>query len=277
MAAAAATRATTPSRGAGRGAHAHQVNTLLLAAGSHPAALTGSLSRIAGEDAQAATLLRRLAAIGTSAKEQRLVELLRSRPQGKALVFAAFRDTLDRLHEVLTRAGIAHAVFHGGIDAEAKRQAMLDFRERVGVLLATEAGGEGHNLQFCDTLVNFDLPWNPMRIEQRIGRIHRYGQKNACFIFNLCTRGSLEERLLRLLSDKIRMFELVVGEVGSILGNLEGGDEFETLVLDLWLGAGDASALDQAFNELGERILSAQGEYQQSKQLDEALFGDDFE
>lgn len=254
-----------------------QVNTLLLAAGSHPAALSGSFARIAGEDAQAAALLERLAAIGSSAKELRLIELLRSRPAGKALVFAAFRDTLDRLHDVLTQAGITHTVFHGGIDARAKHQAILDFRDHVGVLLATEAGGEGHNLQFCDTLVNFDLPWNPMRIEQRIGRIHRYGQKNACFIFNLCTKGSLEERLLRLLSDKIRMFELVVGEVGSILGNLEGGDEFETLVLDLWLGAGDATALDNAFNELGEKILSAQGEYQQSKQLDEALFGDDFE
>jgi SNF2 family DNA or RNA helicase len=254
-----------------------QVNTLLLAAGSHPAALAGSFRRIAGEDPQAAPLLARLAGIGASAKERRLVELLRSRPDGKALVFATFRDTVDRLDAVLTEAGISHTVFHGGIDAAAKRQAVLDFRDRSQVLLATEAGGEGHNLQFCDTLVNFDLPWNPMRIEQRIGRIHRYGQKNTCFVFNLCCKGSLEERLLHLLGDKIRMFELVVGEVGSILGNLEGGDEFETLVLNLWLGAGDAAALDAAFEQLGERILAAKGEYGESKELDEALFGDDFE
>ena len=254
-----------------------QVNTLLLAAGSHPAALAGSFRRIAGEDPQAAPLLARLAGIGASAKERRLVELLRSRPDGKALVFATFRDTVDRLDAVLTEAGISHTVFHGGIDAAAKRQAVLDFRDRSQVLLATEAGGEGHNLQFCDTLVNFDLPWNPMRIEQRIGRIHRYGQKNTCFVFNLCCKGSLEERLLHLLGDKIRMFELVVGEVGSILGNLEGGDEFETLVLNLWLGAGDAAALDAAFEQLGERILAAKGEYGESKELDEALFGEDFE
>ncbi len=254
-----------------------QVNTLLLAAGSHPAALAGSFRRIAGDDPQAVPLLERLAAIRVSAKERRLVELLQSRPGSKALVFATFRDTVDRLAVVLTEAGISHTVFHGGVDAAAKRQAVLDFRDTSQVLLATEAGGEGHNLQFCDTLVNFDLPWNPMRIEQRIGRIHRYGQKNTCFVFNLCCKGSLEERLLRLLGDKIRMFELVVGEVGSILGNLEGGDEFESLVLDLWLGAGDAAALDTAFEQLGDRILAAQGDYNESKQLDESLFGDDFE
>lgn len=263
----------SPGRTLGR----MQVNTLLLAAGSHPAALAGSFRRIAGDDPQAQPLLERLGAIRTAAKERRLVELLRSRPTGKALVFATFRDTVDRLDAVLTEAGITHTVFHGGIDAAARRQAVLDFRGSCQVLLATEAGGEGHNLQFCDTLVNFDLPWNPMRIEQRIGRIHRFGQTNTCFVFNLCCRGSLEERLLRLLGDKIRMFELVVGEVGSILGNLEGGDEFESLVLNLWMGAGDQAALDAAFERLGDQLLAAQGDYQESKQLDEALFGDDFE
>jgi hypothetical protein len=116
-----------------------------------------------------------------------------------------------------------------------------------------------------------------MRIEQRAGRIHRFGQTREVFIFNLCTAGSLEARILGLLHDKLRMFELVVGEIGSILGNLEGGEEFESLVLNMWLRARDSAALDGEFARLGEALLQAQDEYVQAKQLDDALFGDEFE
>jgi hypothetical protein len=85
-------------------------------------------------------------------------------------------------------------------------------------VLCTESGGEGRNIQFCNTLINFDVPWNPMAIEQRIGRIDRIGQQREVFVFNLVTRGTLEEQILQLLDEKISMFELVVGEVGPILG-----------------------------------------------------------
>ena len=154
---------------------------------------------------------------------------------------------------------------------------MAAFRDRLPVMLCSESGGEGRNLQFANTLVNFDLPWNPMRIEQRVGRIHRIGQTRDVFIFNLCTAGSLEARILALLDEKIRMFELVVGEVGSILGNLQGGEEFESLVLDLWLRSHDDRDLQQSFDSLGQSLLDAQEEYLQTKQLDEALFGEEFQ
>ena len=116
-----------------------------------------------------------------------------------------------------------------------------------------------------------------MKIEQRVGRIHRIGQTREVFIFNLCTAGSLEAQLLGLLTEKIRMFELVVGEVGSILGNLEGGEEFETLVLNLWLRSHSDQDLAQSFDALGDSLLDAQEKYLESKQLDEALFGEDFQ
>jgi SNF2 family DNA or RNA helicase len=116
-----------------------------------------------------------------------------------------------------------------------------------------------------------------MRIEQRVGRIHRIGQTREVFIFNLCTAGSLEARLLDLLTDKIRMFELVVGEVGSILGNLEGGEEFESLVLNLWLRSRTDRELEQSFDELGESLLDAHEKYVEAKELDQALFGEDYE
>ncbi len=144
-------------------------------------------------------------------------------------------------------------------------------------MLCSESGGEGRNLQFANTLINYDLPWNPMKIEQRVGRIHRIGQTREVFIFNLCTAGSLEARLLDLLTDKIRMFELVVGEVGSILGNLEGGEEFESLVLNLWLRSHTDQRPGPVVRRPGRTLLDAQEKYLETKRLDEAMFGEDYQ
>ena len=102
------------------------------------------------------------------------------------------------------------------------------------MLLSTEAAGEGRNLQFCRALVNFDLPWNPLRIEQRIGRIHRIGQTEPVDIFNLAAEGTLEEYVLDILDRKLNMFELVIGEVDMILGQLADERDFEEIVMDLW-------------------------------------------
>jgi len=253
------------------------LNHLLLAAGSHPTTLLGMLERLAAEDPQAVPLLEHARTIRRSAKETKLIDLLRANPEGKTLVFASFLATLRRLGDVLSETGIPFTVFSGDQTAAAKDQAVAEFRNRVPVMLCSESGGEGRNLQFANTLINFDLPWNPMRIEQRVGRIHRIGQTREVFIFNLCTAESIEAKILRLLNDKIRMFELVVGEVGSILGNLEGGDEFETLVLNLWMTSRDAAELETAFEALGDRLLDAQEAYLRTKELDAALFGDDYE
>ncbi len=257
-----------------------RTTSLLRAAGSHPAALPAPLAEMFKQDERVGPILdlaHQIEKSGISSKEAKLVELLEKNRQGKTLVFANFTDTLARLESVLTSAGIAFCLFTGRQSTAEKTRAVELLREQVPVMLCSEIGGEGHNLQFANTLINFDLPWNPMRIEQRVGRIHRIGQTREVFIFNLCTAGSLEERILRLLHDKIRMFELVVGEVGSILGNLEGGDEFESLVLDLWMKSQGPQDLDQAFEQLGNSLLAAQEEYLETKKLEEALFGDEFE
>ena len=106
--------------------------------------------------------------------------------------------------------------------------------------------------------------------------MHRIGQTRDVFVFNLCTRGSLEEKILAVLNDKLRMFELVVGEIGSILGNTEKGEDFESLVLDLWLKSRSADDLETAFSNLGDSLIEAQGQYLKTRELDEALFGEDF-
>ncbi len=254
-----------------------QLSALLSAQGSHPAALVGSLERAATTDSTARELVDMAARIPRSAKDARLLELIEQSRDHKMLVFVNFRRTLARLQELLREADVPFSTFSGEQSAREKDAAVDAFRKNLPVMLCTESGGEGRNLQFADTLVNYDLPWNPMKIEQRIGRIHRIGQTRDVFVFNLCTGGSLESRILSLLNEKIRMFELVVGEVGSILGNLDNGEEFESLVLGLWMKSEDDQQLDESFDVLGDSLLDAQHEYLQAKELDEALFGEDYE
>jgi superfamily II DNA/RNA helicase len=157
-----------------------------------------------------------------------------------------------------------------------KDEVVEAFRDQVPVLLCTESGGEGRNLQFCNTLINFDIPWNPMAIEQRIGRIDRIGQMREVFIFNLVTAGTIEDAVLRILDEKINMFELVVGEVGAILGEVDEQQQFPTLVLEAWLQGTDQARAD-AFAQIERQLLTARQEYDGIKQLDEALFGNDLD
>jgi SNF2 family DNA or RNA helicase len=254
-----------------------QLSSLLAAQGSHPVAVAASLERIAAKDPEAAALAVLAGSIGESAKDARLLDLVKKSHEHKLLIFVNFRRTLAHVGKLLQAKGLAFSVFSGEQTTPEKDEAVSAFRDRVPIMLCTESGGEGRNLQFADTLINYDLPWNPMKIEQRIGRVHRYGQTREVYVFNLCTAGSLEARILNVLNEKIRMFELVVGEVGSILGNLEDGDQFESLVLNLWLKSRDDSELEASFESLGETLLEAQEQYVQAKELDEALFGEDFQ
>ncbi len=254
-----------------------QLAALLAAQGSHPTAVAHALERSAKDDGEAAEIVRLAGTVLRSAKDERLLEIIHKSRDHKLLIFANFRRTIRHLQELLTGAGVPFSTFSGEQSAREKDAAVEAFRETVPVMLCTDSGGEGKNLQFADTLVNYDLPWNPMRIEQRVGRVHRIGQMREVFVFNLCTAASLEARILDLLNEKIRMFELVVGEVGSILGNLEGGEEFESLVLRLWAQSRDGEELDRSFEDLGNSLLDAQEQYLETKELDDALFGEDYE
>jgi SNF2 family DNA or RNA helicase len=252
---------------------------LLGAAGSSPAAAAVATRRFADRHAGAPSwhaLAQRWACLGNGGKEAALLELLRRNSDEKKLVFVHYRETLDHLADLLAQEGIAFARFDGGLTGPDKDAAIAAFRETVPVLLCTQSGGEGRNLQFCNTLINFDVPWNPMAIEQRIGRIDRIGQQREVFVFNLVTRGTLEEQVLQLLDEKISMFELVVGEVGAILGTLEEDHDFADLMLDAWLRTTETSR-HEAFDALGHRLHEAKQHHEIVKALDESLFGEDFE
>jgi SNF2 family DNA or RNA helicase len=197
-----------------------------------------------------------------------LLELLRRNPDEKKLVFVHYRETLDHLAGLLAREGLAFARFEGSLSGPDKDAAIADFRDRVPVLLSAESGGEGRNIQFCNTLIDGH------RAADR--RIDRIGQTREVFVFNLVTCGTLEELMLHLLDEKISMFELVVGEVGAILGNLEEERDFADLMLDAWLRTTEASR-NEAFDALGRRLTEARQGHESAKSLDEVLFGQDFE
>ncbi len=253
-------------------------------AGSSPQALSRAVARALaqetvtgdGERRELEGIQERAAEIQHSAKALCLAQMLAARP-GKAVVFTEFVATLEHLAGVADAHALRYAVFRGDMTRAEKDAAIAQFRDEADVLLSTGAGGEGRNLQFADTVVNFDLPWNPMRLEQRVGRVHRIGQTRQVFIFNFCQAGTIEEQLLRVLHDKINMFELVVGEIDSILGTLEEGAEFSDVVLELWVSAADLARRIEAFDDLAEKLLAAKKQYARTKQLDDALFQQDFQ
>jgi len=274
---AAAARRLAAEGGAGRQRLA--LRHLLGAAGSSPAAASSALARIAernGDDPAWAKLAERWAALKRGGKEAALIELVRRNPEEKKLVFIHSRETLVHVADCLAETGVSFARFDGSLSGPEKDAAIAEFRDHATILLCTQSGGEGRNIQFCNTLINFDVPWNPMAIEQRIGRIDRIGQDREVFVFNLVTRGTLEEQVLALLEEKISMFELVVGEVGAILGGLEEEREFPDLVLEAWLQTTEADRA-QAFDALGRRLDDASKQHQGAKALDDRLFGEDFE
>ena len=259
--------------------HRLSLQHLLSAAGSSPAAAAATIARFVArytEDARWIALRDRYLAIEAGAKESALCTLLARNPDEKKMVFVHHRDSLAHLGRLLRSQAVALATFDGSMTGPEKDATVDAFRDEVPVLLCSESGGEGRNLQFCNTLINFDIPWNPMAIEQRIGRIDRIGQTREVFIFNLVTSGTIEDEVLRILDDKINMFELVVGEVGAILGEIDDDQDFSTLVLDAWLQS-TADAPERAFAGLEERLVAARRHYDGVKRLDDTLFGDGLE
>ena len=263
----------------GSGRHRLTLHHLLSAAGSSARAAAAAAARMADRDPENrvwAKLARQWSTLGQSGKEKALLDLVAKNPAEKKIVFVQARETLEYLSATLDEAGISFARFDGSLSGPDKDAAIELFRDSASVLLCTQSGGEGRNIQFCNTLINFDVPWNPMAIEQRIGRIDRIGQEREVFVFNLVTRGTLEEQVLVLLDEKIAMFELVVGEVGAILGGLEEDREFPDLVLEAWLAATETDRAG-AFEALGQSLTAARQQHDGAKELDDTLFGEDFD
>jgi adenine-specific DNA-methyltransferase len=138
------------------------------------------------------------------------------------------------------------------------RSALVDyFREQGQIMIATEAGAEGINLQFCSLVVNYDLPWNPQRIEQRIGRCHRYGQKHDVVVVNFLNRkNEADQRVFQLLSEKFKLFEGIFGASDEVLGAIESGVDFEKRINDIYQRCRKTEEIKNAFDQLQLELSS---------------------
>jgi SNF2 family DNA or RNA helicase len=240
-------------------------------AGSSPAAAAPTLAKLGWTD-----LAERARAIREPDKVRVLVDLLRRHVNRdeKVLVFTGFRQTLDLLAAAVERAGLSSTRYHGSLTRTEKESAIAEFRGETPILLSTESAGEGRNLQFCHVMVNFDLPWNPMQIEQRLGRLHRVGQEHDVTLTNLVCRGSIEQRVMHVLEAKINLFELVVGELDMILGRVDDDFDFENEVFDAFVDAVDDDEFERRLEALGNALAEARHGYLKSREDVDLLVGE---
>ncbi len=227
-------------------------------AGSSPAAAAPTLAKIGWDD-----LARRGSLLTAPAKVAVLLDRLGRFTQAgqKVLVFTAFRQTLELLTDQVPGA----AVYHGSLPRGEKERVIATFRDEAQVLLSTESAGEGRNLQFCHVMVNMDLPWNPMQIEQRLGRLHRVGQEHDVLLTNLVASGTIEEQVLHVLEAKINLFELVVGELDMILGRVDDEFDFETTVFDAFVASEDDAEFGERMAVIGDDLARARTDYLASR------------
>jgi superfamily II DNA or RNA helicase len=197
-------------------------------------------------NAKGEALIRALFRIFTVARAQGWPE--------KAVVFTESKRTQAYLSDLLSAHGWLGKIslLSGDAGSPEQRRALLEeFRTRTHILISTEAGAEGLNLQFCNLVVNYDLPWNPQRIEQRIGRCHRYGQQRDVLVLNFLNRkNAADARLYELLEAKLNLFDGVFGASDEVLGALESGLDFERRVLDIYQEARTDEEISAAFDAL---------------------------
>jgi len=259
------------------------LKNLLAEAGSSPMAVELSLQRLLAKrdflwdhEQEIRAIHNLCRTMGDTEKNKALLNLIRSTGE-KKIVFVKYLGTLDHLSTFLSWNDIPHAVFHGRMNNQRKDEAIRSFREEKDILITSEIGGEGRNLQFCHQMINYDLPWNPMKIEQRIGRIHRLGQQNEVMIYNLCAAESIEDYILDILDRKINMFEMVIGEIDMILGRIRDEKDFSDRVYDIWANSLSEKDRQQGFDQLAARLQRTKAQYEKTRELDEKLFGINYE
>ncbi|MDO7905972.1 SNF2-related protein [Paenibacillus sp. JX-17] len=208
-------------------------------------------------------LVGHIKAIKENTKAEKAMELIRGM-NDKVIIFTEYRATQEYLLNYFRDRGLTAVPYRGGMN-RGKKDWMMDlFRGRVQVMIATEAGGEGINLQFCHQMINFDLPWNPMRVEQRIGRVHRLGQQNDVKIFNLATQGTIEEHILNLLHEKINMFESVIGGLDVILERFEKQESIEKSLYKILLESQNEDEIKRKMDTLSQSLEHIKQEVQSS-------------
>ncbi len=216
-------------------------------------------------------------------KIEKLIEIIDSiikqDPNQKILIYTKYPTTLKYIVEKLAPYNLKIVEFMGGQDRVGRTKIIKEFKENANILISTETGAEGLNFQFCNNLINYDLPWNPMAVEQRIGRLDRIGQKKDMNIFSLATKGTMEEHVVDLIINKMCCIGLVIGELPIILfnigldGNGEAGlNKIEEMLMNKFIDSkNNLEIFSKGVREIEKMIGAGINSYQESKRYNQEV------
>jgi SNF2 family DNA or RNA helicase len=204
-------------------------------------------------------LARRTESAGSDAKAEALLDLIyqmqqdEGEPDLKVLVFTEFVPTQAMLREFLAARGFSVVILNGSMDLDERQRVQREFAEKARIMISTDAGGEGINLQFCHIVVNYDIPWNPMRLEQRIGRVDRIGQDHVVRAHNLTLEETIEFRVREVLEEKLAVIlrEYGVDKTEDVLDSIEANELFDKLYLEAILNTG---SVEVRIEEVVQRV-----------------------
>ncbi len=216
-------------------------------------------------------------------KIEKLIELIheinKKDPGTKILLYTKHPATLKYIADILRAQKFSITEFRGGLNNDEKTRRISEFKTKTQILVSTETGAEGLNFQFCSNLINYDLPWNPMAVEQRIGRLDRIGQKKNIFVYNLATKDTMEEHVVDLIINKMCCIGLVMGELPIILFNMgldssgkSGSSKFEEKIMNAFLDSkNNLNRFADEVDKVGKEINYGIKEYEKTKKYTSEL------
>ena len=181
-----------------------------------------------------------------------LLDIVRQQKNAKFLIFVEWRSTQDYLAELLTKSGYSVTLFNGDMNLAERDESRERFRGEIQIMISTSAGGYGMNFQFCSNVVNYDLPWNPMKIEQRVGRVHRIGQKNDVNIYNVAYEKTIDAYILTLLYTKIQLFKMALGHLDLLFSDITD-KKSQTSLFKEYISSKDEKEAEKKFSAIGEK------------------------
>ena len=181
-----------------------------------------------------------------------LLDIVQRQKNAKFLIFVEWRTTQNYLARLLTKSGYSVTLFHGDLNLAERNESREKFRDEIQIMISTSAGGYGMNFQFCSNVVNYDLPWNPMKIEQRVGRVHRIGQKNDVNIYNVAYEKTIDAYILTLLYTKIQLFKMALGHLDLLFSDITD-KKSQTSLFKEYISSKDEKEAEKKFSAIGEK------------------------
>ena len=205
-----------------------------------------------------------------------LKKVLKEVKNEQAVIFCLRKATANELKRILDKEFGKSEVYSGDVSSPSKRKKILEeFKEgNIKYLVATDAAAEGLNLQHCNVLFNYDLHWNPMKIEQRIGRVHRFGQERDVTIFNLCVKDTIDDYVLHILFQKIDLFAMTIGSMETILSEIkEDVADIDKTIMDIIIRSKSKKDIKKELEELSKNIQYAKKKQSLAEKFTKGVLG----